>query len=234
MRSGACFALPRPERLTVASGSSCWATPAASLTNDGEEPGTFLARQERLRAKGINGNGAGMPLTVEAKLWPTASARDGDPRRAPTRPDSEAWRRKVERGAVNAAGLLSDDLSSSAVAVVQRWNNWPTPAARDGRDGRASPETMARNSRPLNEVAVMLWPTATATDAKASGAAGYSTAGGRHAGVTLTDAAVRGLLAPTTPMDGSSTSVAGRALNPPFVEMLLGWPLGSTCLCGKW
>lgn len=38
-----------------------------------------------------------------------------------------------------------------------------------------------------------LWPTATAGDHKASGAAGYSTASGRHAGVTLTDAAVRAL-----------------------------------------
>ena len=34
-----------------------------------------------------------------------------------------------------------------------------------------------------------LWPTA--TDAKASGAAGYSTESGRHAGTTLTDAVVR-------------------------------------------
>jgi hypothetical protein len=34
--------------------------------------------------------------------------------------------------------------------------NWATPAARDWRDGRASAETMARNSRPLNEQAVML------------------------------------------------------------------------------
>lgn len=33
------------------------------------------------------------------------------------------------------------------------------------------------------------WPTATATDAKSSGAAAYSTASGRHSGVTLTDAA---------------------------------------------
>lgn len=40
---------------------------------------------------------------------------------------------------------------------------------------------------------VKLWPTATAGDAKASGAAGYSTESGRHSGTTLTDAAVRGL-----------------------------------------
>jgi len=35
------------------------------------------------------------------------------------------------------------------------------------------------------------WPTTTTTDAKASGAAGYSTESGRHSGTTLTDAAVR-------------------------------------------
>jgi hypothetical protein len=33
---------------------------------------------------------------------------------------------------------------------------WATPAARDWRDGRASDETMDRNSRPLNEQATML------------------------------------------------------------------------------
>lgn len=33
---------------------------------------------------------------------------------------------------------------------------WATPAARDWRDGRASEATMNRNSRPLNEQAVML------------------------------------------------------------------------------
>jgi len=52
---------------------------------------------------------------------------------------------------------------------------------------------------------VKLWPTATATDAKASGSAGYSTESGRHAGVTLTDATVRSLEARTpdwpTPMN---------------------------------
>jgi len=67
----------------------------------------------------------GTMLTDAARaFWPTASARDGDPRRAHTGRDTMAWQNKVARGAVNAAGMLSDDLSSSAV-------NWPTPAARD-------------------------------------------------------------------------------------------------------
>lgn len=58
--------------------------------------------------------------------WPTPAARDGDARRGATSPESNAWANKVARGAVNAAGLLSDDLKSSAVA-------WPTPASRDYR-----------------------------------------------------------------------------------------------------
>jgi hypothetical protein len=39
--------------------------------------------------------------------------------------------------------------------------------------------------------AVGMWPTPTSQDSAASGAAGYSTASGRHSGTTLTDAAMR-------------------------------------------
>lgn len=52
-----------------------------------------------------------------------------------------------------------------------------------------------------------LWPTATATDAKASGAAGYSTDSGRHSGTTLTDAAVR---FPTWPVDALWATATAR------------------------
>lgn len=60
--------------------------------------------------------------------WPTVSARDGDPRRGPTKPESQVWKNKVARGAVKANGMLSDDLSSSAAA-------WSTPRASDGEKG---------------------------------------------------------------------------------------------------
>ncbi len=63
-----------------------------------------------------------------------------------------------------------------------------------------------------------LWPTPTETDFKASGAMGYSTDSGRHSGVTLTDAAVRGPRHPTIPKGGGS----GWALNPRFVSELMG------------
>jgi hypothetical protein len=47
-----------------------------------------------------------------------------------------------------------------------------------------------------------LLPTPTRSDANSSGAAGYSTASGRHSGTTLTDAVVRGMLPTPTRSDG--------------------------------
>ncbi|HWI10040.1 MAG TPA: hypothetical protein VNU48_01790 [Burkholderiaceae bacterium] len=70
----------------------------------------------------------GQNIREQAAQWPTPAQRDGDSRRGATSPDSDAWKNKVGRGAVNAAGMLSDDLKSSAVA-------WPTPRARDHKGG---------------------------------------------------------------------------------------------------
>ena len=54
------------------------------------------------------------------------------------------------------------------------------------------------------------WPTPTATDAKASGAAGYSTASERHAGTTLTDATTRPWPTPMTINRTSDRAKYGR------------------------
>lgn len=51
-------------------------TPSASLHNYDEAPKSFMARRERLKTKGINGNGAGMPLGIAVKLLPTPTAND--------------------------------------------------------------------------------------------------------------------------------------------------------------
>jgi hypothetical protein len=53
-----------------------WATPDASVMNDAERPETFLARQAALKEKHINGNGAGTPLAMQVKLWPTVRASE--------------------------------------------------------------------------------------------------------------------------------------------------------------
>lgn len=41
-----------------------WPTPNALASNDGESPETWRARQERMKLKGYNGNGAGVPLAI--------------------------------------------------------------------------------------------------------------------------------------------------------------------------
>jgi hypothetical protein len=73
------------------------------------------------------------------------------------------------------------------------------------------------------------WPTPVAGDAKSCGAAGYSTESGRHAGVTLTDAARMwaGPLDPEQTGPGSPNTSTLR-LNPLFVEALMGFPAGWT------
>jgi len=88
--------------------------------------------------------------------WPTASARDGDSR-APTRQGSQAWANKVKRGSVNAAGMLSDDLSSSASAWTTprtiRVRNWATPQTGNSEGGGTS------QRRDLSREAQREWPT---------------------------------------------------------------------------
>lgn len=55
-----------------------WPSPNAGGLNDGESIESFQARADALKEKGINGNGAGMPLGVAAKLtgWPTTTSQD--------------------------------------------------------------------------------------------------------------------------------------------------------------
>ncbi|MFF3998598.1 DNA cytosine methyltransferase [Streptomyces cyaneofuscatus] len=52
-------------------------TPAAGNFNDGEAVESWLARRERNRAKGVNGNGMGTPLAIAVQLLPTPKASDG-------------------------------------------------------------------------------------------------------------------------------------------------------------
>jgi hypothetical protein len=67
-RNGVAYELPTPELPTIGTGSSLLPTPSAMVANDGEQPETWLARRERVKASRSNGNGMGMPLTIAAIL----------------------------------------------------------------------------------------------------------------------------------------------------------------------
>lgn len=88
-----------------------WPTPDASVAQDGEQPATWLARREVLKAKGTNGNGAGMPLAMAVKLLPTPTKQDGSNNGGPA---------QFER----------NSLPLNAYVKV-----YPTPTTRDGIAG---------------------------------------------------------------------------------------------------
>lgn len=206
-----------------------WATPRSSDAERGRDG-----------RRGPESQRQGGPCLMEQLLeWPTPTAasygtsNNGSPRDGRREAFATAGKPSLE-------GCARED--------------WPTPTARDWRSTPASPETHARNARPLSEVVGLSdWPTPTASDAKDSGAAGYSTESGRHPGTTLTDAAVgpRGPLAeesgntPGSPREwytsiprdeeeepgpGDLPQDAVGKLNPDWVEALMGAPPGWTDL----
>ena len=89
----------------------------------------------------------------------------------------------------------------------------PTPTVRDWRSGKASPKTMAKNARPLNEV-VKMWPTPKTPTG--GGQMERKTPGG---GIRKLEDAVSAEL-------GRNTG----QLNPNFVEFLMNYPKDWTCL----
>jgi hypothetical protein len=83
-KDGACADADVPTNGLLGRMAARWPTPAASMPNDTEDPETWLARVELLKAKGMNGNGAGMPLAIAAKLHTSsrpllATMTDGEP-----------------------------------------------------------------------------------------------------------------------------------------------------------
>lgn len=55
-----------------------WPTPSASVVNDGEPVEKHAEPLRMLKDKGINRNGAGTPLTIVARTWPTPSTQDAE------------------------------------------------------------------------------------------------------------------------------------------------------------
>jgi hypothetical protein len=109
----------------LANQAALWPTPSAALTNDDESPATFRARQAVQAQRGINGNGAGTPLTIAAKevgadlFWPTPASRD---HRAPNSQDSQDSQDRR-----NADSARGQQLPNFVEHV------WGTPSTMDAR-----------------------------------------------------------------------------------------------------
>jgi hypothetical protein len=115
-----------------------WPTPSAGNFNDYEDPEQWLERREELKEKGINSNGAGMPLGIAVKLWPTPTVQDSENDGGPA---------QYERNSIplNAAVKM-----------------WPTPSYSDGKGGSGQGESWTGG--PSLRTAVSQWPTPKASD----------------------------------------------------------------------
>ena len=145
MRSGQLTALPTSERHTAEKGSGFWPTLDASNMNSTESVESFMARQAVLKEKHKNGNGAGMPLAVAVRLWPTARSTDGA---------------KGGPGQVNGRGQV-DSLPGAV-------NLWATPRAspNENRQTKPTPSQLAGKHGMNLATEVNLWPTPQVADGR--------------------------------------------------------------------
>jgi hypothetical protein len=131
---------PTLEHLTGASGSSSlqsrgpvWPTPKSGRA---DQETTHKGGNPTLAKEAVQTDEA-----VRKPSWSTPRASDG-----------------AKGGPNMKFGAGGIPLPSQVVQMME--SAWPTPSARDWKDGHASETTLARNSRPLNEEAVA-WPTPT-------------------------------------------------------------------------
>ncbi len=194
---------------------SSWRTYQACLL---PEEGEWAAYSERWPRAGMTRNGTAYrlkplaPLTrgIAFGLWPTPNAHTERPCEGNVR----LLRAKVLSGEMTedeARGMLHG--RKSPLEAQGKIPKWPTPAARDWRSGKASEETHAKNSRPLNEVVERrTWPTPKTPTG--GGQTQRKTPGG---GIRKLEDAVSAEI-------GRNTG----ALNPTWVEWLQGFPIGWT------
>lgn len=208
-----------------------WPTPSASVAQDGEGPETWLARREELKKSAQNGNGAGMPLTIQSLLtlqalttpgvnWPTPSvsmATAADMEQATTAGNGRG-RMTYEQARDNPLRLpaLSLGHPSGCPTFLQDLTTLkggkeffpPTPSLPlpSGRESSTDGNWMTPN---------------------AQGGTGYLSGSNRDTWRPTLEGQAEGhrpeLHSQMRPKKGK---VPRRRLNPIFVTWLMGWPLG--------
>lgn len=159
-----------------------WPTPDANLLNDGEDPASWIARRDRIKTEGINGNGMGIPLAMAGTMWDSPTAHDG--RRPGADLDSTNGTNLNRQCALwSTPNVPNGGRSVDAETVANRGNtengkrqvglesevrHWQSPQGRDSRSGIIRPQTAEKHlgSRPLNEQVLGNWNTPSATDSK--------------------------------------------------------------------
>ena len=209
MRGGACWELSPPELRTSENESGLWRSPAA------QEPGISIGRLETRTGQPVGsmcrhydkhtGRMAqiGLAQQVQARMWPTPRACENDQGRA-----ADAMREGISSWKAQRRG------ATLSTAVKQQM--WPTPTASMVTAADMEQASYAGNkggNRPSYQEAKACFPTPVSKSAK-GGRMGLD--GGSHARAALE--ANHGKQA--------VKDLTGGALNPTWVEWLMGWPLG--------
>ena len=143
-RNGCAFALPTPEPATAATAYSSSAaspppapglrllpTPVAGAFNDAEPVESWLARRDRQKQLGRNGNGIGTPLAIAIRLLPTPMASDSAAELRPAAGRAAALGRQTAdrpaRGDRATTSPACSPASGPAQAAAGRERLLPTP-----------------------------------------------------------------------------------------------------------
>ena len=171
------------------------------------------ASQARGAASGSNTSESSPRFSLDWSSLKTSqpSARAGSKSSSKTLPRSGTMR----SGVLSERPMLAQRITETGSSF------WQTPRATDGDKG--GPNQTLKGVPSLVNQARSMWPTATAHDAKDTGAP--TEFDRKSPGLLAT--ALSGLSAPTTPA-GPISLPKGRTLNPRFVEWLMGWPIGWT------
>ena len=128
-------------------------------------------------------------------------------------PSAGMHKQDVNDAGQYAEGILADGHQIMLPAAVKLW---PTPRSTDGaHGGRVTPRKSREGGNLIEAVSGRTFPTPSSRDWKGGASAASLEARGKSPDNTLPDAIERG---------------AGGQLNPDWVELLMGWPLGWTRL----
>ncbi|MCP3800731.1 hypothetical protein NLX83_15800 [Allokutzneria sp. A3M-2-11 16] len=120
-------------------------TPTSSNPNDGEDVAHWLRRQAHHKQRGINGNGAGVPLGIAVRLLPAIPTTEPSGSTPPLFPTPRAT--EGTKGSPRQHGSSGDLMLSSAVIRLL-----PTPCAGPNRNSRTA--ILTQRSGPGLEQAV--------------------------------------------------------------------------------
>lgn len=233
MHSGAIRAVTMPQPPVT---GPLFPTPDASVANDGEGPDTWLARRERVRAKGINGNGMGMPLTIAVQLLPTPDAYQG----------SRGGSQDPEKRRAGGHTVSLADVIEKGLALL------PTPQASDAvfsATARTEGRPLEKSTKLATQVALL--PTPRSSRGASSTEIAYALGGERsdddrtQGEVVFVHPARWGkyraaverhahMLGVTPPEPTQPNSKGNAELAPAFVEWMMCLPAGWVTSPARW